>query len=46
MATTATTAGIDLDDIAESNIAKLKTRYPEGFSEEKSINRVESEEKK
>ena len=46
VATTATTAGIDLDDIAESNIAKLKTRYPEGFSEEKSINRVESEEKK
>jgi NTP pyrophosphatase (non-canonical NTP hydrolase) len=41
IATTATTAGIDLDDIAESNIAKLKARYPEGFSEEKSINRKE-----
>jgi len=39
VATTASTAGIMLDDIAESNIAKLKARYPDGFSEECSINR-------
>ena len=31
---------ISLDDIAEMNIAKLKKRYPEGFSEDKSINRL------
>lgn len=28
-----------LDDIMEENIAKLKRRYPEGFSSERSINR-------
>lgn len=39
VATIATTAGIDMDDVAESNIAKLKARYPDGFSEERSINR-------
>ena len=31
---------ISLDDIAEMNIAKLKKRYPDGFSEDKSINRL------
>lgn len=31
---------ISLDDIAEMNIAKLKKRYPDGFKEENSINRV------
>ncbi len=39
VATTATTAGIPLDNIATANIEKLKDRYPDGFSEERSINR-------
>lgn len=39
IATIATTAGIEFDEIAESNIEKLKTRYPAGFSDERSINR-------
>ena len=30
---------LDLEDIAKANIAKLKARYPEGFSFERSINR-------
>lgn len=33
--------GFDMQAIAEQNIAKLKKRYPEGFSEEASRNRVE-----
>jgi NTP pyrophosphatase (non-canonical NTP hydrolase) len=45
VATIATTAGIWLDDIAVGNIEKLKTRYPEGFSKENSINRERKEEK-
>jgi NTP pyrophosphatase (non-canonical NTP hydrolase) len=40
LAVTAKFLGIDLQDIAEANIAKLKARYPEGFSSEASINRV------
>jgi len=39
MATLATTAGFKLDEIAELNVEKLKKRYPEGFSTEKSIKR-------
>ena len=31
----------DLEEIMYMNIDKLKKRYPEGFSEEKSINRTE-----
>jgi len=30
---------ISLNDIAKYNIEKLKKRYPDGFSEERSINR-------
>lgn len=33
--------GIDLDTVAQMNIDKLKKRYPEGFSEEDSINRAD-----
>ncbi|MGC4378281.1 MazG nucleotide pyrophosphohydrolase domain-containing protein [Fictibacillus sp. Mic-4] len=36
----ATTMNIDLDDLAKKNIEKLKKRYPEGFSEDASRNRV------
>ena len=32
---------ISLDEVFEKNIEKLKKRYPDGFSEEKSINRTE-----
>jgi NTP pyrophosphatase (non-canonical NTP hydrolase) len=31
--------GFDLDNILEANIAKLKTRYPDKFTEEAAINR-------
>ena len=33
--------GIDFNEIAQINIDKLKKRYPDGFSEEASINRKE-----
>ncbi len=33
--------GINLETIAEMNIEKLRNRYPDGFSTEKSINRKE-----
>lgn len=36
-----TAFGLTLEDVAESNIAKLKSRYAEGFSSEASINRTE-----
>lgn len=32
---------IELDEIAERNIAKLMMRYPDGFDAEKSVNREE-----
>jgi NTP pyrophosphatase (non-canonical NTP hydrolase) len=35
----ATILGINLEDIAVENIEKLKKRYPEGFSTERSVNR-------
>jgi NTP pyrophosphatase (non-canonical NTP hydrolase) len=31
----------DLEDIMYMNIEKLRKRYPEGFSEDKSVNRTE-----
>ncbi len=31
--------GLKLEDIAEVNIEKLKKRYPDGFSVERSVNR-------
>lgn len=39
IATLANTVDLDLNEIAEKNIDKLRRRYPEGFSQEKSINR-------
>jgi len=33
---------MELNDIAIANIVKLKYRYPQGFTEGKSINRVEN----
>jgi NTP pyrophosphatase (non-canonical NTP hydrolase) len=32
--------GWSLDDVAQMNVAKLKSRYPEGFSTTASVNRV------
>ena len=34
-----TALGISLDDVAQHNVDKLKARYPDGFSSERSINR-------
>lgn len=34
-------AGLSLEEIAQGNIDKLKRRYPEGFSTERSINRAD-----
>lgn len=34
-------AGLSLEEVAQGNIDKLKKRYPDGFSKEKSINREE-----
>ncbi len=39
LAEIATVLGYDLEDVLSNNIEKLTKRYPEGFSEEKSINR-------
>lgn len=39
----ATGLNLSLEDIAIANVAKLKTRYPDKFSSERSINRVEDE---
>lgn len=40
VAALATTICCDLDDVAKFNITKLRCRYPEGFSEERSRNRA------
>ena len=40
IAAIASELGIPLSEIAESNIEKLKKRYPEGFNPEQSINRI------
>lgn len=39
VAETASALGVDLEDVMRRNIEKLKARYPEGFSAERSINR-------
>ena len=41
LAEIATAYGLTLNGIAEHNVAKLRKRYPEGFSSERSINRAE-----
>ena len=40
VALTAELIGTDFETVLETNIEKLKRRYPEGFSEEKSIKRL------
>jgi hypothetical protein len=39
LAEAATACDLTLNEIAEMNVEKLRERYPEGFSEERSINR-------
>jgi NTP pyrophosphatase (non-canonical NTP hydrolase) len=39
VAEAASACGIKLGNIARGNVEKLKARYPEGFSQERSINR-------
>ena len=39
LAEAATASGLSLNHIAQNNIEKLRARYPEGFSEERSRNR-------
>ncbi len=41
MAEIATVLDVELEDVLMQNIEKLKKRYPEGFSTEKSVNREE-----
>jgi NTP pyrophosphatase (non-canonical NTP hydrolase) len=41
IAAIASNACLTLEEVAQGNIDKLKRRYPDGFSEEKSINRTE-----
>ena len=38
-----TAMGWTLEDVAQMNIDKLKARYPEGFSEDKSLHRKEGD---
>jgi NTP pyrophosphatase (non-canonical NTP hydrolase) len=38
-----TRAGLTLEEVMALNIEKLKARYPEGFSSDGSINRVDKE---
>jgi NTP pyrophosphatase (non-canonical NTP hydrolase) len=39
LAMTARAAGLTLDAVAEGNLAKLRARYPEGYSDERSRER-------
>lgn len=41
LAEIASAMGWDLDDVAEHNIAKLRYRYPTGFSADRSLHREE-----
>lgn len=41
LAETATALGYNLEEIMAANIEKLRKRYPEGFTVEKSVNRME-----
>lgn len=41
LAAFATLLDVNLEDVAAQNIAKLQARYPNGFSEQDSINRKE-----
>ena len=38
-----TALGFDMSDVAQTNIAKLKARFPDGFCAERSINRAKGD---
>lgn len=42
LAQIATTAGLTLEEIATANIEKLRKRYPNGFSIEDSVKRIDT----
>lgn len=42
VATLADAYGLTLDEVARGNIAKLRSRYPEGFTSEASLARVDA----
>lgn len=39
VAEAASCLGLNMDDIADANISKLRARYPDGFSAERSLHR-------
>ena len=39
LTTVAGTLGVSLEDVASGNIAKLRRRYPNGYSQERSVDR-------
>ena len=41
LAETAFALDVDLDEVLEGNIAKLKARYPEGFDTQRSVHRTD-----
>jgi NTP pyrophosphatase (non-canonical NTP hydrolase) len=41
LAAVATTLDVRLEEVAEANVAKLRARYPEGFTREASMGRKE-----
>ena len=41
LAEAATALDVSLEDVLERNIEKLRSRYPEGFSTERSVHRAE-----
>lgn len=43
LAEAATALGVDLESILSANIEKLKSRYPEGFSADKSQHRIKGD---
>lgn len=43
LAEAATAVGVNLEEIFEANIEKLRKRYPEGFETSKSIERAEQD---
>ena len=45
LAITAESIGVKLEDIAEFNVNKLRTRYPNGFSSSDSVARVDYKKK-
>ena len=40
LATLCTALSLDLEQVLEQNVEKLRTRYPEGFSSERSLHRA------